>query len=40
MAFGNGATSTDLVMKGEDLLEVENTGIKVLKIGLNKLGVK
>jgi len=37
-AFGNGATSTDLVIHNDDLLEVKNTGIKALKIGVNKLG--
>jgi len=36
-AFYNGDTRNSFVISGDDLIEVENSGIKGLKIGLNKL---
>jgi hypothetical protein len=36
-AFYNGDTRNSFVIIGDDLMEVENTGIRGLKIGMNKL---
>lgn len=36
-AFYNGSTRNSFVISGDDLVEVDNSGIKGLKIGLNKL---